>query len=70
MISMLTATVLFASPSGCRSIGPAEGDSFAPSTAAFVLNYRVADVRALLEGLSEEGCNVLDKFESTNMCST
>jgi predicted enzyme related to lactoylglutathione lyase len=25
-------------------------------------NYRVADVRALLKALREEGCNVLDKF--------
>ena len=47
------------------SIFPAEGDSFAPSTAPFMVNYRVADVRALLKALKEEGCNVLDKFDDS-----
>ena len=47
------------------SIGPAEGDSFAPSTASFMVNYRVADVRALLKALREEGCNVVDKFDDS-----
>ena len=37
------------------SIGSNEGDSFAPSTAPFMVNYRVADIRALLEALREEG---------------
>ena len=46
-------------------IGPAEGDSFAPSTASFMVNYRVADVRTLLKVLREEGCNVLDKFDES-----
>ena len=46
-------------------IFPAEGDYFAPSTAAFMVNYRVADVRALLTALREEGCNVLDKFDDS-----
>ena len=52
------------------SIGPAEGDSFAPSTASFMVNYRVADVRALLEALREEGCNVLDKSTTRNTGSS
>jgi predicted enzyme related to lactoylglutathione lyase len=47
------------------SIGPAEGDAFAPSAAAFMVNYRVADLGALLQALKEEGCNVLDKLEES-----
>jgi predicted enzyme related to lactoylglutathione lyase len=47
------------------SISSAEGDYYAPSTAPFMINYRVADVRALLEVLKQEGCNVLDKFEES-----
>jgi len=46
-------------------IAPAEGDDFAPSTASFMVNYRVADVRALLKVLREEGCNVLDAFDDS-----
>jgi predicted enzyme related to lactoylglutathione lyase len=47
------------------SIGPDEGDSFAPSQASFVVNYRVADVRALLDVLREEGCEVLDALDES-----
>ena len=47
------------------SIMPAEGDTFAPGTASFMVNYRVADLRALLQALREEGCNVLDKFDES-----
>jgi len=46
-------------------IGPTESDQFAPSTASFMVNYRVADLRALLQALKEEGCNVLDKFDES-----
>jgi predicted enzyme related to lactoylglutathione lyase len=42
-----------------------EGDAFAPSTAPFMLNYRVADLRGLLRALKEEGCNVLDKLDQS-----
>jgi predicted enzyme related to lactoylglutathione lyase len=42
-----------------------EGDSFAPSTAPFMVNYRVADLPALLKALKEEGCNVLDKLDES-----
>lgn len=28
-----------------------------------MINYRVADVRALLKTLKDEGCNVLDKVD-------
>jgi predicted enzyme related to lactoylglutathione lyase len=47
------------------SIFPAGSESFAPSTASFMVNYRVEDVRALLETLREEGCNVLDKVDDS-----
>lgn len=41
------------------------GDNFAPSTATFMVNYRVADVKALLQALRDEGCNVMDKFDDS-----
>ncbi len=47
------------------SITSADDDSFAPSTATFMVNYRVADLRALLEALKGEGCNVLDKVDES-----
>jgi predicted enzyme related to lactoylglutathione lyase len=45
------------------SIGDSEGSPFSPSTAPFMVNYRVADVHALVTALKAEGCNVLDKIE-------
>ncbi len=47
------------------SIGPAEGDAFAPSAAPFMVNYRVADLHALLAALREEGCDVLEKVDES-----
>jgi len=47
------------------SIGAADGDAFAPSTAQFMLNYRVEDARALARLLREEGCEVLDKIDES-----
>ncbi|MBX3716526.1 MAG: VOC family protein [Burkholderiales bacterium] len=47
------------------SIGPADGDYFAPSTAPFMVNYRVADLAALLAALRAEGCNVLEKTDDS-----
>jgi len=38
---------------------------FAPSTAPFMVNYRVADLRALVETLRAEGCQVLDKIDES-----
>jgi len=32
---------------------------FAPSTASFMINFRVADLHGLLAALREEGCNVV-----------
>ena len=43
------------------SIG--DGAHFAPSTSSFMINYRVADLAALLQALRDEGCQVLDKTE-------
>jgi predicted enzyme related to lactoylglutathione lyase len=47
------------------SIGEAAGDHFAPSTAPFMVNYRVADLAALVAALKAEGCVVLEKTEDS-----
>lgn len=47
------------------SIGNAEGSGFAPSTAPFMVNYRVDDLAALLQALRDEGCEVLDRTEES-----
>jgi predicted enzyme related to lactoylglutathione lyase len=47
------------------SIGAAGGDQFAPSKAPFMVNYRVADLTALLKALRDEGCTVLDKTDDS-----
>jgi predicted enzyme related to lactoylglutathione lyase len=47
------------------SIAPAGGDQFAPSTAPFMINYRVEDLAALLEALRAEGCHVLDQTDDS-----
>lgn len=47
------------------SIGAADGDYFAPSTAPFMVNYRVEDLEALLAALRAEGCNVLEKTDDS-----
>ena len=47
------------------SVGQAGGDHFAPSQAPFMINYRVADVRALAQALRDEGCEVLDKIDAS-----
>ena len=46
-------------------IAPAQSEQFAPSTAAFMVNYRVADLLGLVKALREEGCNVLDKVDDS-----
>ena len=45
------------------SIGDASSNHFAPSTAPFMVNYRVADLHALVATLRAEGCNVLEKID-------
>src|SRR6202046_1216823 len=47
------------------SIGSAQGDQFAPSSATFMVNYRVEDLHALVKVLREEGCNVLEKIDDS-----
>jgi len=47
------------------SISDGSGDYFAPSTSSFMVNYRVADLHALIQALREEGCEVLDKTEES-----
>jgi len=46
-------------------IAPAQSDQFAPSTATFMVNYRVEDLHALIKVLREEGCNVLEKIDDS-----
>ena len=43
------------------SIESEKSDHFAPSSAQFMVNYRVEDLHALLKALKDEGCNVLDE---------
>ncbi|KFZ38712.1 glyoxalase [Shewanella mangrovi] len=42
-----------------------DGEYFKPSTAPFMINYRVADLDALLAALKAEGCNVMDQTETS-----
>jgi predicted enzyme related to lactoylglutathione lyase len=42
-----------------------DGKNFAPSTASFMVNYRVSDLPALLATLRAEGCDVLEKTEES-----
>ncbi len=44
---------------------PAETSYFAPSTASFMVNYRVADLHALLAALRSEGVQVEEKVEES-----
>ena len=37
----------------------------APSSAPFMINYRVDDLASLLQALREEGCNVLEKTDDS-----
>jgi predicted enzyme related to lactoylglutathione lyase len=41
------------------------GKNFAPSTSSFMINYRVADLHAVLAALRAEGCDVLDKTDES-----
>ena len=47
------------------TVGDAASNAFAPSTAPFMVNYRVADLYALVKLLKAEGCNVLDKLDES-----
>jgi predicted enzyme related to lactoylglutathione lyase len=46
-------------------IASEESDQFAPSSAPFMVNYRVENVHALVNALKEEGCNVLDRIDES-----
>lgn len=46
-------------------IHDADGKSFEPGNASFMVNYRVADVRALVRALKQEGCSVLEKVDES-----
>lgn len=47
------------------SIFPAESRYFDPSPAPFMVNYRVADLHALLAALRAEGCKVDERIEES-----
>jgi predicted enzyme related to lactoylglutathione lyase len=47
------------------SVSAMESDTYAPSTSPFMINYRVADVDALLAALRAEGCNVFGNSEDS-----
>ena len=47
------------------SVGEEANDYYAPSKAPFMVNYRVADLHALLKALRSEGCDVLDKVDES-----
>lgn len=42
-----------------------DGSHFAPSTSAFMVNYRVADLHGLLQVLRDEGCAVLEQVDES-----
>ncbi|MEO7431934.1 MAG: VOC family protein [Dokdonella sp.] len=47
-------------------IASEDSTQFAPGTAAFMVNYRVDDVHALVAALEAEGCNVLEKIDESD----
>ena len=47
------------------SVVSENSQQFAPSSAPFMINYRVDDLYALVAALKEEGCNVLDKIDDS-----
>jgi predicted enzyme related to lactoylglutathione lyase len=47
------------------SVSAAGGDDYAPSTAPFMINYRVADLDALMEALRAEGCKLVGEPQAS-----
>src|SRR4030095_9311820 len=47
-------------------IASGQSNQSAPSTAPFMVNYRVDDLHALVAALREEGCNVLDRIDESD----
>ena len=48
------------------SVMSEEDESFDPSQASFMINYRVDDLHALVAALKAEGCNVLEKIDESD----
>ena len=46
-------------------VTPQDSRQFAPSDAAFMVNYRVEDLHALLAALRAEGCDVVDRVDES-----
>ena len=46
-------------------LASAQSVQFAPSTASFMVNYRVEDLITLVQVLRDEGCNVLEKVDDS-----
>lgn len=55
------------SPTGTTIWSPFKADSnyFAPSTAPFMINFRVADLTALMAALRSKGCQVADEISES-----
>jgi len=47
------------------SVFAQDTDKMEPGTASFMLNFRVADLDALLAALRAEGCKVMDEVEAS-----
>jgi predicted enzyme related to lactoylglutathione lyase len=47
------------------NVSSADSRDYEPGTSAFMINYRVADLDALLGALRAEGCNVLGSSEDS-----
>jgi predicted enzyme related to lactoylglutathione lyase len=47
------------------TVFPADSDYFEPSTAPFMVNFRVSDLRSVLASLRSEGCEVFDRVEQS-----
>lgn len=54
-------------PSGTTiwSPHPSDSSNFEPGKASFMVNFRVADLDALLSALRLEGCNVLEQVDDS-----
>ncbi|PTY38437.1 glyoxalase [Saccharospirillum sp. MSK14-1] len=50
---------------GTTTWSVSDGRYFAPSQSGFMINYRVADLHALLQQLRAEGCQVMDQTEES-----
>jgi len=48
------------------SVSPEESKHFAPSTASFMINYRVEDLQAVVSALKAEGCTVVGEVADSD----